>query len=189
MGTERVIVFRSIAEEFAHALKKEAEAIAPVAGNAVTVAGAYKTQALVDAAVKQGARLDFGQNLLRDGALQPTVLSGVTRDMDFFYTESFGPTVSVTVVDTVDEAVALANDTGYGLSGSVFSRDISKAVRVAKRIETGACHINAMTVHDESLLPHGGVKESGFGRFGGLWGMNEFLQIKTITILDDHADS
>ena len=79
------------------------------------------------------------------------------------------------VVDTVDEAIALARDTTYGLSSSVFSRNVNKALRVARRIESGACHINAMTIHDEPQIPHGGLKQSGFGRVNAHRGLDEFL--------------
>ncbi|EXJ70949.1 uncharacterized protein A1O5_05941 [Cladophialophora psammophila CBS 110553] len=183
MATERVIVMRPVAEAFLKILEEEAHGF--VVGNAVSTDGAKQTASLVQTAVGQGARLEFGHPSCLNASLQPTILSGVTKDMDLFYAESFGPTLSLTAVDTVDEAIALANDTGYGLSASIYSKNIPKALRCARRIETGACHINAMTVHDEPFLPHGGVKESGFGRFGAQWGMDEFLHVRTVTILDE----
>ncbi|KIW94815.1 uncharacterized protein Z519_04793 [Cladophialophora bantiana CBS 173.52] len=183
MATERVIVMRPVAEEFLKILKEEAQAF--VVGNAVSTDGAERTASLVQTAVEQGARLEFGHPSCLNASLRPTILSGLTKDMDLFYAESFGPTLSLTTVDTVDEAIGLANDTGYGLSASIFSKNIPKALRCARRIETGACHINGMTVHDEPFLPHGGAKESGFGRFGARWGMDEFLQVRTVTILDE----
>lgn len=183
MGTERVIVMRPVAEKFLEILKKEAQAFS--AGSAVTADGAKRTESLVRDAIQQGAKLEFGHSSRQDASLQPTILSGLTKDMDLFYTESFGPNITLLTVDTVDEAVALANDTGYGLSASIFSRNTSKALRCARRIETGACHINSMTVHDEPFLPHGGAKDSGFGRFGAQWGLDEFLQIRTVTVLDE----
>ncbi|KIX97594.1 uncharacterized protein Z520_06371 [Fonsecaea multimorphosa CBS 102226] len=183
MATERVIVMRPVAEKFLEILKKEAQAF--VAGNAVSIDGAKRTESLVQAAVDQGAHLEFGHVSRLNASLQPTILSGVTKDMALFHDESFGPTLTLTTVDTVDEAVALANDTGYGLSTSIFSQNIPRALKCARRMETGACHINSMTIHDEPCLPHGGSKQSGFGRFGAQWGMDEFLQVKTITILDE----
>ncbi|KIW62486.1 hypothetical protein PV04_10659 [Phialophora macrospora] len=186
MGTERVIVMRSIYTEFLSRLREEAAAFKGV-GVAVTPAAAQKTASLVESAISQGARLEYGEPLVNGSALQPTILSGLTKDMDLFYTESFGPTISLMSVSGTDEAVALANDTEYGLSAAIFSRDVSKAIMLARRLQTGACHINAMTVHDEATLPHGGVKASGFGRFGAQWGMDEFLQTKTVTVLDTVA--
>lgn len=184
MGTERVIVIRAVFDEFLAILKKEAEAFKG-AGSAVTTLSAERASSLVQSAVEQGARLEYGQPVVENASLQPTILTGVGADMDLFYTESFGPTISLHAVDSVEEAVTLANDTGYGLATAIFSRNVPKAIKLAKRIQTGACHINGMTVHDEPSLPHGGVKDSGFGRFGAQWGMDEFLQIKTITILDE----
>ena len=183
MGTERVVVLRPAFDEFLAILKKEAEAFKGT-GSAVTTQFAEKASLLVQSAVKQGAQLEFGQPVIQNAALQPTILTGVTPDMDLFYTESFGPTISLTAVDSVEEAITLANDTNYGLATAIFSRNIPRAIKVARRIQTGACHINAMTVHDEPYLPHGGVKDSGYGRFGAQWGMDEFLQVKTITVLD-----
>ncbi|OCL10827.1 aldehyde dehydrogenase [Glonium stellatum] len=101
--------------------------------------------------------------------------------MELYRTESFGPSVSVVVVEDEEEAVQVANDTEYGLSGAVFTRDLARGLRVARRIESGAVHINAMTVHDECSLPHGGAKMSGWGRFNANWGIEEFLRLKTIT--------
>lgn len=96
--------------------------------------------------------------------------------------ESFGPIVTVVRVNGVDEAVRVANDTEYGLSAAVFGRDIARALDVAKRIESGICHINGPTVHDEAQMPFGGVKASGYGRFGGKAGVAEFTELRWITI-------
>ncbi|RFU28223.1 hypothetical protein B7463_g8100, partial [Scytalidium lignicola] len=92
--------------------------------------------------------------------------------------------MSVITTETEEEAIKIANDTEYGLSGSIFSKNVANAIKLARKIETGACHINAMTLHDEPWLPHGGYKSSGFGRFGSQWGIDEFLQVKTITVME-----
>jgi vanillin dehydrogenase len=81
-----------------------------------------------------------------------------------------------------EEAIRVANDTEYGLSSAIFSRDIARALQVAKRIESGICHINGPTVHDEAQMPFGGVKGSGYGRFGGSAGIAEFTDLRWITI-------
>ena len=183
MATERVIVMDSVAEDFLKELKYAAEGFP--AGTAVTLQGATRTETLVDSAIKQGAKLEFGQVSRENASLHPTIMSGVSEDMEFFYTESFGPTISVMTARTADEAVALANDTEYSLTASIFSHKVPKAIKLARRIESGACHINAMTIHDEPWLPHGGAKASSFGRFGSQWGMDEFLQVRMVTVLDD----
>lgn len=81
-----------------------------------------------------------------------------------------------------EQAVKIVNDSLYGLSGAIFSRNHMNALSLAKKIHTGAIHINSATVHDEPTLPHGGRKDSGWGRFGGHWGLEEFLQTKTIIL-------
>jgi acyl-CoA reductase-like NAD-dependent aldehyde dehydrogenase len=113
---------------------------------------------------------------------KPTVLTGVTPEMKIYREESFGPVVSVVAVDDVDEAVRVANDTEYGLSSAVFSGDVDAALAVAARLETGMCHINDSTVHDEPQMPFGGVKDSGWGRFGGDAAAEEFTELRWITV-------
>jgi acyl-CoA reductase-like NAD-dependent aldehyde dehydrogenase len=111
--------------------------------------------------------------------LQPQ--EGVKTDADLYYTESFGPTVSLFVVETDEEAIKIANDTEYGLASAVFTENLQRGFRIAKQIETGAVHINSMSVHDETNLPHGGAKQSGFGRFNGEEGLKEWVRMKSIT--------
>jgi vanillin dehydrogenase len=96
--------------------------------------------------------------------------------------ESFGPVVTVVPVDGIDEAVRVANDTEYGLSAAVFGRDVPRAFDVARRIESGICHVNGSTVHDEPQMPFGGVKASGWGRFGGRAALDEFTELRWITV-------
>ena len=85
-------------------------------------------------------------------------------------------------VNGVEEAIACANDNEFGLSSAVFSRDVAKAWKVAARIESGICHVNGPTVHDEGQMPFGGVKSSGYGRFGGMVGVREFTELRWITV-------
>ena len=110
------------------------------------------------------------------------MLDHVTPAMRVYGEESFGPLVSVVRVSGVDEAVRVANDTEYGLASAVFGRDIARAMSVARRIESGICHINGPTVADEAQMPFGGVKDSGYGRFGGRAGIAEFTELRWITI-------
>jgi benzaldehyde dehydrogenase (NAD) len=85
-------------------------------------------------------------------------------------------------VNGVEEAIACANDNEFGLSSAVFSRDVAKAWNVAARIESGICHVNGPTVHDEGQMPFGGVKSSGYGRFGGMEGVREFTELRWMTV-------
>jgi len=110
------------------------------------------------------------------------VLDHVTPAMRIYNEESFGPVAAIIRVSGVDEAVRVANDTEYGLAAAVFGRDLMRALAVARRIESGICHINGPTVHDEAQMPFGGVKASGYGRFGGGAAIHEFTELRWITI-------
>lgn len=136
---------------------------------------------MIDDAVGKGAvKLAGGE---RAGTVVPaTVLDRVVSGMRIYTEESFGPVVSVIRARGVDDAVRLANDTEYGLSAAVFGRDVARALTVAQRIESGICHVNGPTVHDEAQMPFGGVKGSGYGRFGGQAGIAEFTDLRWITI-------
>jgi vanillin dehydrogenase len=102
--------------------------------------------------------------------------------MRVYSEESFGPVASIIPVDGVEEAIEVANDSEYGLAAAVFSRDVPRALELAQRIESGICHINDATVHDEPQMPFGGVKDSGWGRFGGRAALEEFTELRWITI-------
>lgn len=133
----------------------------------------------VKRAVEQGATLHTGGDALEgEGAfMRPAVLTGVTKEMDAYAEEIFGPVAVVYGVDSADEAVELANDVGFGLSGSVWGSDIDRAQQIADQLEVGMAYVNE---HGTTLpgLPFGGVKRSGFGRELGRWGMGEFVNVR-----------
>ena len=114
--------------------------------------------------------------------MDATVLDHVTPAMRIYSEESFGPVAAIIRVGGVDEAVRVANDSEYGLAAAVFGRDLNRALSVARRIESGICHINGPTVQDEAQTPFGGVKASGYGRFGGAAAIHEFTELRWITI-------
>ena len=150
-------------------------------GSLIGLEAAARIQGLIKDAVGKGARIVAGGKV--DGTLMSaTVIDHVTSTMRIYGEESFGPIVTVVRVKGVDEAVRVANDTEYGLSAAVFGRDIARAFDVGKRIESGICHVNGPTVHDEAQMPLGGVKASGYGRFGGNAGVAEFTELRWITI-------
>lgn len=189
MSTERVIAHRSIAESLVDKLAEKARklvAAAPAApgavlGAMVSAQAAQRATALVQDARDHGATIRAGGPT--DGAImQPTIVDGVTAEMKLYAEESFAPVVTVLRVDSDDEAVRVANDSEFGLSAAVFSRDIARAMHVARRIESGICHINGPTVHDEAQMPFGGVKSSGYGRFGSKASIAEFTDLRWITI-------
>jgi acyl-CoA reductase-like NAD-dependent aldehyde dehydrogenase len=189
MSASRVIVAASIADSFIEKLAIKTATLkagAPgqegfVLGSLVNAEAAVRCSKLIRSAIDSGARLVTGGQT--DGAImQPTVVDHVTPAMSIYKEESFGNLVTIVRVRSDAEAVNIANDTEYGLSAAVFSRDIARALGIAKQIQSGICHINGPTVHDEAQMPFGGVKASGHGRFGGKAAIDEFTDLRWITI-------
>ncbi|CAH0024569.1 unnamed protein product [Clonostachys rhizophaga] len=190
MSTERILVHKSVAEEFGVALKEATEKLFGSTNPPfvlVNSAAVQKNKGLIANAVSLGATTLVGNaEAVEDQPtkMRPVIISNVSKDMEIYHTESFGPTVSVMTFETEEEALSIANDTDYGLSGAIFTEDLKAALRIARKYETGAVHINSMTVHDEASLVHGGAKKSGYGRFNASQGLGEFLRYKTITWRD-----
>lgn len=190
MSTERIITVGDVADSFVAAFSKKienlkagdpGEAAAPL-GSLVNQAAAARIRELIDDAEQKGATLIGGGG--EGTLLNAAALDHVTPDMRLYTEESFGPVAAIIRAASVDEAVRIANESEFGLASSVFGRDTMKALDVAKRIESGICHINGPTVHDEAQMPFGGVKSSGYGRFGGIWGVEEFTELRWITMQD-----
>ncbi len=190
MSTERLIVDEKVAGEFVAKFAARAVKLPAgdprghvVLGSMVSLAAAERMDALIADAVAKGAVVAAGGR--RTGpVVEATVIDRVTPAMRIYSEESFGPVKPVIRVSGDDEAVRVANDTDYGLSSAVFSRDVRRALAVAGRIQAGICHINGPTVHDEAQMPFGGVKGSGYGRFGGKAAIAEFTDLRWITIED-----
>jgi acyl-CoA reductase-like NAD-dependent aldehyde dehydrogenase len=193
MSTERLVVDDKIADEFVEAMTAKVKTLkagdprrsdAPL-GSLVDLRAAQRVEALVRDAVSKGAVLAAGGRV-EGTVMDATLLDRVTPAMRIYAEETFGPVASVVRVGSIDEAVRIANDTEYGLSAAVFGRDVNRAMSVARRIESGICHVNGPTVHDEAQMPFGGTKDSGYGRFGGKAGVAEFTELRWITIQDGH---
>ena len=189
MSTERVVVDEKVADDFVAKFVVKAQSLPagnPRNGNVVLgpligLNSAERVEGLVKEAVADGAKLVAGGQ--RDGCIMAaTVLDFVTPQMRIYREESFGPVAPVIRVKNVEDAIRIANDTEYGLSAAVSGRDINRALSVAKRINSGICHINGPTVQDEAQTPFGGVKASGYGRFNGHAAINEFTDVRWITI-------
>jgi acyl-CoA reductase-like NAD-dependent aldehyde dehydrogenase len=192
MSTERIIVDRRVVDEFAAKLATRAGSLkvgdprdpSTQIGPLINASALDRVSELIEDAVEKGAEVLTGGDA--DGLVyQPTVLRGVTPEMRIYREESFGPSVSIIEVDGAEEAIDVANDTDYGLSAAIFSRDVERAEQLARRIQSGICHINDTTVHDEPQVPFGGVKNSGWGRFGGDWAAEEFTELRWITVQDE----
>jgi vanillin dehydrogenase len=188
ISTERLVVDASVADAFVAKLAKRVAALTVgdprekvVLGSLVSAAAGERMEALIADAASKGAKVVAGGK--RNGAIvEATVIDRVTPQMRIYYEESFGPVKSIIRVNGEEEAIRVANDTEYGLSSAVFSRDVRRAMAVAKKLETGMCHINGPTMQDEGQMPFGGVKDSGYGRFGGRAAIAEFTDLRWITI-------
>src|SRR4051794_6066355 len=189
MSTERAIVDKSLIDAFSSKLAERASGMKvgdprepeTVIGPLVNKAAIERVTELVNDAASKGAEILSGGEA--DGpCFPPTVVKGVTPDMRLYSEESFGPVLAVMAADNPDQAVQLASDTEYGLSAAVFGQDVPAALEIAQRIESGICHVNDTPVHDEPQMPFGGVKASGFGRFGGRAALEEFTELRWITV-------
>lgn len=188
MSTDKIIVMKEIEEEFTKELTAYVQRNwAKGAGFSVSQGHAQRAHDLVESAINAGASYVIGDNTwLRNSkaSLTPTVITGVQQSDEIYSEEVFGPSATLCVVEDEAAAVRLANDTTYGLSASVHSRDILAALDVAKQIECAQVHIGAMTEYEEPLTPMGGMKGSGWGRNNSKYALREFLVEKTITIHD-----
>ncbi len=190
MSTERLVVDRKVADEFVAKFVARASSLPlgdprkpepVVLGSLIGMSTVEHCNALIDDALAKGAKLLCGGKA--SNTLMPaTVLDHVTAGMRVYHEETFAPLKCIVRVNGVEEALACANDNEYGLSAAVFGRDVARAMNVARRIESGICHVNGPTVHDEAQMPFGGVKGSGMGRFGGKAGIHEFTELRWITV-------
>lgn len=189
MSTERIVVDSRIANDFVARLAAKATSLplgdprkGPVVlGSVVDMKAVERCNALIDDALAKGATLVCGGKA--ESTLFPaTLLDHVTPAMRIYGEESFGPVKAIVRVDGEEAAIACANDNPYGLSAAVFTGDTARGWRVAARIESGICHVNGPTVHDEAQMPFGGVKNSGYGRFGGRAGIEAFTELRWLTL-------
>ncbi|HUT71303.1 MAG TPA: aldehyde dehydrogenase family protein [Desulfatiglandales bacterium] len=189
MSTRRLIVEKPIAKEFTDKFVSKVSTfkvgnpkeLDTIIGPLINEQQFNQVKDSVDAAVRDGAKILCGGT--SEGlCYYPTVLTNVKQGTPFSCEETFGPVVSVIEVKDEDEAVAVANDTTYGLSAAVVTGDVAKGLALAERIESGIVHINDQTVSDEPQVPFGGVKDSGWGRFGGRAGLEEFTELRWITM-------
>ncbi len=188
MSTERLIVTPGIADTLIPELANKVRRIraadpahgGEILGSVVNTAAMERINRLINDAQRKGADILAGgpaDSVLMDA----TLIDNVKSSMQIYNEESFGPVLSIIRAQNENDAIRIANDSAYGLSAAVFSQDINRAMAVADRIESGICHINSATVQDEAQMPFGGVKDSGYGRFGSNAALDEFTELRWIT--------
>ncbi|MFC5711757.1 aldehyde dehydrogenase family protein [Thalassorhabdus alkalitolerans] len=195
MALNRIIVDASIHDEFVEKFVKRVKELpygdptnsSTVVGPLINHSQVERIQKEVDHSVKEGANLLTGGSH-EGNVFEPTVVSNVTKDMDIFQNELFGPVVSIVKVQSEEEAIETANDTIYGLSGSVFTKDRFRGMEVARQIETGMIHVNDQSVNDEAHVAFGGEKDSGLGRFGGEWALDKFTTVQTVSVMSGYRE-
>lgn len=195
MSGDRILVHTSLVEEFTAKFTAKVSGLPTgdptepdtVIGPLVSPAAAQRVAALVQDAVDKGATpLTGGTG--PDGAVHPaTVLTDVPHEADVYHAETFGPVCVIDTFATDDEAVAKANDTDHGLTAGVITENGTHGLRVARRIRTGIVHVNDQSVADEPQAPFGGARSSGYGRFGGRWGIEAFSNTRWMTLATEQA--
>lgn len=190
MSTERFVVDDAVADTF---VAKFAERIrgleqgspvtnpASVVGPMIAHGSVQRINQMLDDAIGKGAVIVAG-GLAEQAQMAPTLVDRVTSAMDIYDEETFGPVTTVVRVKGAEQALEVANDTAFGLSSAIFSRNVSLALDLASRLDAGCVHINGATVQNEPQAPYGGMKNSGYGRFDGSAVIEEFTEVKWVTV-------
>ncbi len=190
MANSRIVVEREIYDEFVAALKQSAESIVlgdlrdpqTQYGPLINRAAVDKVMQHIDQALASGAQLLTGGEVLAGLTIKPTILLNPNRSSSVWCDESFGPVASVVVVDDLDEAIAVANDSVYGLSAAVLTHNVQWGFKAARGIQAGSVHIGMHAFQSNALAPIGGYKMSGIGRSGGKYSTEEFTELKWISV-------
>jgi acyl-CoA reductase-like NAD-dependent aldehyde dehydrogenase len=193
MSVEKVLVHESVYAEFLSKFVARAAKLktgdtadkANVIGPLINDRQVERVKAQIEDALSKGAKAVLGGRVW-DRFVEPTILTGVTPDMAVWRDETFGPVAVVVPFKTDAEAIALNNDTEYGLSAGIITADEHRALEMSQKLETGMCHVNCSSVNDEPHVPFGGSKASGVGRHGGRWSMETFTETRWITLDRGH---
>ncbi|HIN92892.1 MAG TPA: aldehyde dehydrogenase family protein [Alphaproteobacteria bacterium] len=190
MSVEKILVQESIMQEFLERFKDRASRLKVgdptkeldhIIGPLINDRQVIRVKSQIDDAVAKGGKIVLGGKV-EGRYVEPTIITDVTSDMTLYQDETFGPVVSVIPFSTDEEAIAIANDTEYGLSSGVITKDEYRGLEIAQKLETGMCHINCSSVNDEPHAPFGGSKSSGVGRHGGRWATETFTETRWITL-------
>ena len=190
MSARRIIVERSISDEFVSRLVDKTNGLKAgdpnehdtIIGPLINEDALAMVKRRVDDAVqrrRQGAR---GRRTPSGPCYRATLLGDVPPDSEFAQTETFGPVAAIEIVDSADAAIERANASSYGLSSGIITQDVDRGLALAGRIDAGIVHVNDQPVGDEPQMPFGGVKDSGFGRFGGNAVVDEFTELRWVTV-------
>ncbi|MFT4620338.1 MAG: acyl-CoA reductase-like NAD-dependent aldehyde dehydrogenase [Sulfitobacter sp.] len=193
MSVEKVLVQQSVYPEFLRAFVARAAKLKigdtsnkdNVIGPLINARQVERVKFQIEDALAKGAKAVLGGRVW-DNFVEPTILTNVTPDMAVWTDETFGPVAVVVPFKTDAEAIALNNDTEYGLSAGIITRDEYRALEISRKLETGMCHINCSSVNDEPHVPFGGSKASGVGKHGGKWSMETFTETRWITLDRGH---
>lgn len=189
MSANRIIVQATIYDEFIKKYKEKVSSLSvgdpkdpqTIIGPVVNERQANNLQAMIDNGIEEGAKVVLQGNI-SGNMVEPTILKDVTPNMTIAQEELFGPVVCVMPFETEDDAIAIANDTKFGLSGAVHTSNLEKGVELAKKIHSGMIHVNDITINDEPIVAFGGEKQSGLGRLNGEWSLDEFTTLKWISV-------
>jgi acyl-CoA reductase-like NAD-dependent aldehyde dehydrogenase len=189
MSARRIIVERPIADDFTARLAAKTSGLKAgdpkeqdtIIGPVINGAALETIKARVDDAVERGARVLAGGNAVGP-CFEATLLADVPPDSELANVETFGPVAAIEVVDSAEQAVERANATAYGLASGIITSDTDRGLALAQAIDAGIVHVNDQPVGDEPQMPFGGVKDSGFGRFGGTAVVDEFTEVRWITV-------
>lgn len=189
MSLNRIIVHRNIYDRFVEAFKEKAQLIQAgnpadpnvFVGPLINERQVNKVQGWIEESIAQGATC-IQRGGVSGTLMEPVILKDVTNDMPIAQNEQFAPVAAIIPVDSEEEAINIANDSDFGLSGSVFTKDVDHGVEVALQIQTGMIHVNDQSVNCESNIPFGGEKSSGLGRYGGEWSLDEFTTQRWVSV-------
>ncbi|GGG51993.1 aldehyde dehydrogenase family protein [Paenibacillus radicis (ex Gao et al. 2016)] len=189
MSANRILVHKAIYSNFVDQYKEKVSALTTgdpsdpetIIGPVINDRQAVTLENLIAKGIEQGA-VPLVQGKITGRMVEPTVLVNVTSDMDVAQDELFGPVVCIIPFETEEEAIAIANDTRFGLSGAIHTSNIERGVEMAKKVHTGMIHVNDVTINDEPIVAFGGEKQSGLGRLNGQWSLDEFTTLKWISV-------
>lgn len=191
MSINRIIVHADVYDEFVERYAERVRTVkygnqledSTIVGPVVNDSQLESVSAKIKQAREEGARAVV-EGPIEGRVIAPHVFADVTPDMELFREEIFGPVVGITRANDEEHALELANDTEFGLSSAVFTRDLTRGMRFARRVEAGMTHVNDITVNDEAHVMFGGEKNSGIGRFNGEWAIEEFTTDHWVSVTD-----